>query len=231
MLRTLRTKPIPLLKPQLQRTFLTLPGTETQSLKASRILPYNSSSLYTIIADVDSYSAFLPYCLDSKVSKWSSLDKEGKRWPAEGTLRIGWSGIEETFTSRLFCIPKSTVEALSGEATSSLPESELSHHSDTLNGPEIPNSIFKTLKTRWTIRPFHYKPPSGNPRTDKAEHEPRDQSEVHLEIEFSFSNPIYAALSKAAAPKVAGVMIEAFEVRARKLLDGPAAAVPGKDSL
>lgn len=44
-------------------------------------------------------------------------------------------------------------------------------------------------------------------------------------IEFQFSNPIYAALSQAIAPKVAGIMIEAFEVRARKLLDGPGAAV------
>ena len=52
---------------------------------------------------------------------------------------------------------------------------------------------------------------------------------MHLKLDFQFSNPVYAALSKAVAPKVAGVMIEAFEVRARKLLDGPGAAVSGDE--
>ena len=53
----------------------------------------------------------------------------------------------------------------------------------------------------------------------------RDQTEVHLSMDFQFSNPVYAALTKAVAPKIAGVMIEAFEVRARTLLDGPGATV------
>jgi len=56
----------------------------------------------------------------------------------------------------------------------------------------------------------------------------REQTEVHLTLDFEFSNAIYAALSKAVAPKVAGIMIEAFEVRARKLLDGPGGAVREK---
>lgn len=75
------------------------------------------------------------------------------------------------------------------------------------------------------VKPFHYKPPSGEPRTDKREYPAREQTEVHLSLDFQFSNPIYAALSKAVAPKVAGIMIDAFEVRARKLLDGPGANV------
>lgn len=62
-------------------------------------------------------------------------------------------------------------------------------------------------------------------------HPSREQTEVHLSLEFQFSNPIYAALSKAVAPKIAGVMIEAFEVRARKLLEGPGATVEVRDVL
>jgi coenzyme Q-binding protein COQ10 len=50
-------------------------------------------------------------------------------------------------------------------------------------------------------------------------------------LNFQFSSPIYAALSKAVAPKVAGMMIEAFEVRARTLLDGPGSAIPEKHPL
>jgi coenzyme Q-binding protein COQ10 len=52
-----------------------------------------------------------------------------------------------------------------------------------------------------------------------------------LTLDFQFSNPIYAALGKAVAPKVAGIMIEAFEIRARKLLDGPGAAMREKSAL
>jgi len=214
------------LKPTIQRSFITLPGTESQSLSATRILPYKSSSLYNLIADVDSYSSFLPYCLGSNVTKWSSPDANGKMWPSEADLKVGWGGYEETFTSRLYCVPGSIVEALSGEAVTDLAKSELSHHSETINSPVEANAIFKSLSTRWALKPFHYKPPTGQPQTDKTEHPSRDQTEVHLTIDFQFANPLYAALSKAVAPRVAGIMIEAFEVRARKLLDGPGSALP-----
>ena len=222
MLRTLRpASALYSFKPQPGRSFITIPGPEQQSLTATRILPYNSNSLYKLIADVNSYSAFVPYCLDSKVTKWSEPDADGKRWPSEADLKVGWGGFEETFTSRLYCAPGSVVEALGGEAKTSLSKSDLAHHSSTLNAPALQNNVFRSLSTRWTVKPSHYKPPTGQPQTDKTEHAAREQTEVHLTLDFEFSNAIYAALSKAVAPKVAGIMIEAFEVRARKLLDGP----------
>lgn len=232
LLRTLRPAPaLHSFRPIARRSFITIPGTEAQKLTATRILPYKSTSLYTIIADVDSYSSFLPYCIESKVTKWSSPDKDGKRWPSEADLKVGWGGYEETFTSRLLCAPGSTVEALGGEAQTSLPRADIEHHSATFDSPAVANNIFKSLSTVWTVRPFHYKPPSGQPQTDNAILPAREQTEVHLAIDFQFSNPIYAALSKAVAPKVAGIMIEAFEIRARKILDGPGAAVKEKDHL
>lgn len=201
------------------RSFITLPGTEPQSLTATRILPYKSSSLYKFIADIDSYSTYLPYCLESKITKWSAVDREGNKWPAEATLKVGWGGFEEKFTSRIFCAPGSVVEALSGEIESRLPRTELQHHAETLDSPPISNSMFTYITTQWTVKPFLYKPPTVTPQTDKTERAPIDQTEVHLTIDFQFANPLYAAVSKTVAPKVAGIMIEAFEVRARQLLD------------
>lgn len=228
MLRTLPPQiTFRLIRSQASRSFLTSPA---QSLSATRILPYKSSSLYTLIADVDSYSSFLPYCQESKVTKWSAPDKNGKRWPSEADLKVGWGGIQETFTSRLFCVPGSVVEALGGEATTTLSKEDLEHHSASLNNPAVANSIFQSINTRWTVKPFHYKPPTGRPQTEKTVHPARDQTEVHLSIDFQFGNPIYAALSQAVAPQVAGIMIEAFEVRARKLLDGPGARVSENDA-
>ena len=46
--------------------------------------------------------------------------------------------------------------------------------------------------------------------------EPR--TEVSLTIEVRFASAMYSALSQAAAPKVAGMMVEAFERRAREML-------------
>ena len=206
-----------------RRSFVTLPGIESQSLAASRILPYKSTSLYTIIADVDSYSSFLPYCVDSKVTAWSAPDASGKRWPSQADLKVGWGGFEEQFTSTLLCVPDSVVEALGGEAVTELPKPDIAHYAASHPAPATANSIFKSLRTRWFVRPFPYKPPTGTPQTDRTTLPATEETEVRLTIDFQFSNPLYAALSKAVAPKLAGVMIEAFEDRARKLLDGPGA--------
>lgn len=203
-----------------QCSFITLPGTEATSLSETRILPYKYTSLYALIVDVDSYSSFLPYCQESKVTEWSAKDKDGKTWPAKADLTVGWGGYEEKFTSRLFCIPNSVVEALGGDTRTTLSRDDLNHYSSTFETPTAIN-IFQSLSTKWTVKPFHYKPPSGRSQTDNAVHLARDQTEVDLNIKFQFSNPVYAGLSKAVAPKVASVMIEAFERRARKLLDGP----------
>jgi len=229
VLRTLRPSPA-FRSFHLQRSFITLPGTETTSLSETRILPYRYTSVYALIADVDSYSSFLPYCQESKVTEWSAKDKDGKTWPAKADLTVGWGGYEEKFTSRLFCIPNSVVEALGGDAQTTLSRGDLNHYSSTFEPPTATN-IFKCLSTKWTVKPFHYKPPSGRPQMDNAIHPARDQTEVHLGIEFQFSNPVYAGLSKVVAPKVAGVMIEAFERRAKKLLDGPGAGNDERDSL
>lgn len=229
ILRTFR----PVLRVPQKRAFISIPGTEPQSLQATRILPYHASSIYTLISDIDSYSTFVPYCLESKVTEWSKPCAEGKRWPQKADLKVGWGGFEETFTSSLYCVPNSVVEALSGEATTTLPKSSLEHHTNLTGSMQKVggNDIFTSLSTRWAVKPFHFKPSNGNPRSDKTIHPPRDQTEIHLTIEFQFANPIYAALSKAVTPKIAGLMIEAFEVRARKILDGPGAGINEKQPL
>ncbi|RFU34656.1 hypothetical protein B7463_g1680, partial [Scytalidium lignicola] len=201
----------------LQRSFITLPGatTEPQKIATSRVLPYKAASLYTIVADVDSYSSFLPYCQSSRVTKWSAPDVNGKRWPSQADLKVGWGGFEETFTSRLFCVPGEVVEALGGEAVTNLAKSALTHHSSTFDAPAIANNLFQSISTRWTIRPLQQ---SNSSFVVGGGLGSIDQTEVNLNIEFQFANPIYAALSKAVTPKIAGIMIESFEKRAQELL-------------
>ncbi|KAI5461091.1 dehydrase and lipid transport-domain-containing protein [Mariannaea sp. PMI_226] len=179
--------------PSARRPFFSLPGATpaTQSLTATRILPYPHAPLYELIADVDSYVQFVPYCSRSRVTRWSDPDTSGRRWPTLADLHVGWGGFDEVFTSRLRCDPGISVEAISG---STHPGGE---------GPDA-SAVFRSLVTRWTVKELAG-PPSPS-------------TQVHLAIDFQFTNPLYAAVSAAVSDKIAGLMIEAFEKQARMKL-------------
>ncbi|KAF8438739.1 hypothetical protein BGX38DRAFT_1070394, partial [Terfezia claveryi] len=153
----------------------------TQSISATRTLPYTPTALYRIISDIDAYSSFLPYVLDSKVVERHPITSS----PTYADLRIGFTPIDETFRSKVTCEEPSVVEA---DASG--------------------NGIFETLKTRWEIYPAAgLAVPNGEAAG----------SVVALKIDFGFSNPLYAALTQAVVPKVATLMIDAFEKRAKEL--------------
>ncbi|KAF4921014.1 Coenzyme Q-binding protein COQ10-like protein [Colletotrichum viniferum] len=172
-----------------------IPSSEPQVLTASRTLPYPSAQLYDVISDVDSYSTFVPYCAQSRVTQWTAPDKNGRKWPAQADLRVGWGGFEETFTSRLHCVPGKSVEAISG---ADVPGASPG------NGGEV-GAVFRSLVTMWQLRPLA----TGT------------GTEVNLVIRFQFANPLYSAVSAAVSDKVAGVMIQAFEKRVKSVLGRP----------
>jgi len=225
---------------QQRRTFFPNPlssTTPTQNLTASRTLPYPASAIYSIIADVPKYSTFLPYCQESSITRWSSPDSSGKRWPSEAKLVVGWSNITETFHSRIYCVPERIVEAVGGNTATSLKGDEIAHHDISDPSPntarESENSPLLThLLTRWTISPFPYKPAptqdGAQPRPqDKTNAPAKEQTQVSLSIEYQFASPVYSAMSAAVAPKVAGHLIEAFEKRVRALLGEADTGGPG----
>ncbi|KAK5630739.1 hypothetical protein RRF57_006454 [Xylaria bambusicola] len=193
-----------------------------QTLTASRRLPYNHAALYSIIADIDSYSAFLPYCSSSRVTSWTAhKDPEfGRHWPTRADLTAGWGGIEQTYTSRVFCVPGSIVEALSGDGARSgiapdilakygLKDDPITAPASTIgSGHSGEEGVFKTLITRWTV----------TPNTSGGRGEQTEWSDVNLNIRFQFANPLYGVVSSAVADKIAPIMIEAFVERARKIL-------------
>jgi coenzyme Q-binding protein COQ10 len=188
-----------------------------------------------VISDVGAYSQFVPFCQGSIVTKHSSpTAKDGKSYPEEAKLLIGFNNdISEEFTSRVYCVPGKIVEAVSGNTLSALEGSaEVAHHSARPSPDQDPSrrsTAMAHLRTRWTLSPYPYKPPPADAidaaTYQKNVHESgdarsQDKTQVHLDIEFSFANPLYAALSKAAAPRVADKMIEAFEKRVRAVMEG-----------
>jgi coenzyme Q-binding protein COQ10 len=183
-------------------------SSKPQILTAHRVLPYPSAPIYSIIADVPSYASFLPYCQRSDITHWSAPDKTyGRRWPSEGQLTSGFGGITESFISRVYCVPGKYVESVGGDTETSLSSDEIAHHLEDAklggggrrSGGD--NGLLQHLRSKWTIEELG-----------------KDKTGVSLALEFAFTNPFYAALSGGVAPKVADVMIRAFEQRVVALL-------------
>ena len=207
---------------QHQRSFFPNPfASEKQTLTASRTLQYPAKVIYDTISDVSSYSAFIPYCQSSIVTKSSApASEDGKSYPEEAKLTIGFnSDVSEEFWSRVYCVPDKVVEAVSGLTDTSLTPQEIEHHNPrpaAASDPTRNQSVLTHLATKWVLRSYPYKP--GEETGESAKH----MTDVNLVIEYQFANPVYAALSAAAAPKVAEKMIEAFENRVKAVAEGRA---------
>jgi coenzyme Q-binding protein COQ10 len=179
-----------------------------QTLTASRTLPYAAHPIYNIVADIPSYSSFLPYCQSSHITKWSIPDSTYDRnWPSEAKIQVGYGNLSESFTSRIFCVPGRIVESVGGGTETELPTADIQHHlAQGTRGADVErhgSGLLTHLRSRWTIEALG----SGK------------ETEVTLSLEYAFANPMYEMLSAGAAPKVAEMMIKAFEERVRSLLD------------
>ena len=219
-----------------RRTFLSNPlASSPQTISASRTLHYPARVIYDVISDVGSYSQFIPYCQSSTVTKTSEPASDGKRYPEEAKLVIGFSNdMSEEFWSRVYCVPERVVEAVSGATETTLLRDEISHHHARPHADSDPtrkDTVLSRLLTRWTLHPYPYKPPPDSAEHAESAHKSREggkspstreETDVSLAIEFQFANPIYAAMSQAAVPKVADKMIEAFEKRVKAVVEGPA---------
>ena len=202
------------------------PLTPLQTLTASRILPYHAHQIYNIIADIEAYPQFIPYCTSSTINSYSSPDPTHKKqWPRTADLRIGYGPYDEVFKSNVYCVPYTALEAVSGSAEPSLPQAKLPHYYDNSQHPErisADDSMFTSLLTRWSFKEFPFKPlpPNGkSPQEGNANANASvPRTEVSLLIEVQFASAVYSVLSQAAAPKVAGLMVEAFEKRAKETL-------------
>lgn len=181
-----------------------------RTLRAARTLPYPSDLLYAIISDIASYSSFLPFCTSSVVHAWTPTSPPN---PSLATLTVGWGPFAaESYTSRVYCVPGSVVEAVSGEASAGpSTDWEVLRRHGYARGGEIDNrrrrqrgdgDLFKSLVTKWTVEPVA----GGDGKTG-----------VDLRIDYLLANPLHQVAVGGVADQVADKMIRAFEARAEKL--------------
>ncbi|KZT05605.1 uncharacterized protein LAESUDRAFT_681133 [Laetiporus sulphureus 93-53] len=202
-----------------QRSFFTLPdlsslspfpgsngdGHDRQTYHERKILPYKPSELYNVVADVDSYPHFLPFCTAARV-----LERKPATDNAPGTMRasmtVGFLSFQESYVSDVTYRPNELLEIAASEST----------------------PLFKTLNTIWRFQPASpnsphpsSKPPlsvtSPTPDLPAQPESPDDRDSgptlVTLDLSFSFANPVHAAVSAAFFGQVSKVMVKAFEER------------------
>ena len=117
---------------------------------------------------------------------------------------------------------------MAGDAAPTIARAQLAHYETDGEGPDGEKaagnrSLFTSLLARWSFKEFPFKPapPDGRtPQEGSASAPSRPRTEVTLVLEVRFASAVYSALSQAVAPKVAGVVLEAFEKRATDVL-GP----------
>ena len=93
----------------------------------SRIVPYTADLMYSIVADVERYPEFVPWCVDLKVLKRETV---GPREILQCETVVGFKGLRERYTSRATLIARDRridVEAVDG--------------------------MFRKLETHWRIAP------------------------------------------------------------------------------
>ena len=69
---------------------------------------YSQRQLYDLVADVDNYHRFLPYCLESKVLS-TDLREDGTK-KSQARLTVGFLALKESYVSEVTCTPYSSVE-------------------------------------------------------------------------------------------------------------------------
>lgn len=75
-----------------------------------RFLPYKPEELFELVASVDRYPEFLPWCIASRIRSREPLPDDSSRTLIVADLVIGFRMIRERFTSRVTLTPPSRID-------------------------------------------------------------------------------------------------------------------------
>ena len=162
------------------------------------------SQLFEIVADVNKYHEFLPFCRRSKVT--NEIDKD--RFEAE--LEIGFKVFNERYTSRVTLERPRKVTA-----------------EDKSNERDGGGALFEKMKTVWRFRELEEDEDEDdsdeeNEKEKKNTTRKRNVSTVvDFEIAFKVKSSAHAAALSVFFEDVANTQIQAFEKRCRSLMSLP----------
>ncbi|EGG10542.1 uncharacterized protein MELLADRAFT_70994 [Melampsora larici-populina 98AG31] len=170
--------------------------------KETKRMPYSKQQLYKVIADVEAYPHFVPYCVASnllshrplkangelskqeisRLKPWVQGGYAGETHMLESELVVGFKTFEERYTSHVECRKWEMVKA------------SASH-----------SSLFKCLESTWT-----FQTPKDTPSHQAST---SNSSDVSLHLAFAFASPLHAAIGEVFWKKISEKMVLAFENR------------------
>ncbi|KAH9814941.1 dehydrase and lipid transport-domain-containing protein [Melampsora americana] len=170
--------------------------------KETKRMPYSKEQLYQVIADVEAYPHFVPYCVASnllshrplksnvellkqetnRLKPWVQGGYAGETHMLESELVVGFKTFEERYTSYVECRKWEMVKA------------SASH-----------SSLFKCLESTWTFQT----PKENSSHQSSTSH----SSDVSLHLAFAFASPLHAAIGEVFWKKISEKMVLAFENR------------------
>jgi coenzyme Q-binding protein COQ10 len=166
------------------------------------------SQLFEIVADVNKYHEFLPFCRRSKVT--NEIDKD--RFEAE--LEIGFKVFNERYTSRVTLERPRKVTA-----------------EDKSNERDGGGALFEKMKTVWRFRELEEDEEDEDEDDSDEENEKEKKNAttrkrnvstvVDFEIAFKVKSSAHAAALSVFFEDVANTQIQAFEKRCRSLMSLP----------
>ena len=140
-----------------------------------RRLPYSPDKLYALVADIERYPEFLPWCVAARIRR-----REGDVLIAD--LVIGFKMLRERYTSRVTLHENQRIDVVYSE------------------GP------FKYLNNHWIFHPL----------ADGT-------TMIEFYLDFEFRSRVLQTLMGALFNEAVGLMVGAFEKRARQLYGEPPA--------
>ncbi|KAI8603904.1 hypothetical protein EDD21DRAFT_333932 [Dissophora ornata] len=201
-----------------RRRFLTLPKlpnlpnllkpiSSSRQYKDRTLIKYSQQEFYDVVANVDDYQEFLPWCTYSKMSEpLPAGSGPGQSYE----LGIGFNSLQERYVSNVTCQEPWTVRAVSYDS-----------------------KLFKELSTTWRFTPNSHIPTQQQPlpsppkqtiqRTaspsNLATMKPSDYPScwVDFDIQFEFASPVHASMSSLFFDQVSKEMLKAFIDRAEEL--------------
>ncbi|KAJ3571429.1 hypothetical protein NP233_g3764 [Leucocoprinus birnbaumii] len=183
---------------------------DTQKYHERKILPYSQRQLYDVVSDVASYPRFIPFCTGSRILR-SLAPKPGfpGKLTMDAELTVGFLSFEESYVSKVTCVPDESVEASPFPTVSSTILTSI----DPQAVASSSTPLFKTLATIWRFQPAS--PQSPHPSTiplhlHREQHGP---TLVTLDLVYAFASPIHAGVSATFFGQVSKLMVKAFEER------------------
>ncbi|KAI0047336.1 hypothetical protein FA95DRAFT_1519035 [Auriscalpium vulgare] len=184
---------------------------DPQTYHERKILPYTRKQLYDVVADVASYSSFIPFCTQSRVLNIRPSARLPDATILEGELTVSFLTFKESYVSEVTCRPYESVQAVASSAT----------------------PLFKSLSTTWRFQPSSPRSPHSSthiPINRENHHHnsthPTSSSPITstssgdvgptlltLDLQYAFANPVHAAVSGAFFGQVSKLMVRAFEER------------------